>query len=617
MDEWIAGKNGHGPDDDPAVGHDSHREIPKDKSNAFAGRAEAYLVDAIESIPGGFALFDADDRLVLCNSRYRDVHPVVSALAVSGARFEDMARGYAKAGLLGGSEDEIDAIVEKRLSYHRNTPSSHELQLNDGRWVEIRESRTHDGGTVLLWTNITDRKRAEILQAGRNKVLERLATEGSLEDVLTVLVTTAEEINPDMLCSVLLLDDDGECLRHGAAPSLPDDYNQAVDGTKIGRKAGSCGAAAFLGETVIVEDIQTHPNWKGFKDVAGKAGLRACWSQPIVTAAGKVMGTFAMYYREPRKPTPPDLEIIEDAARLAGIAIEHKRMKETARQNEERLLGAIESLQDAFALYDSEDRLIAFNDSYRKIRPCADEIMARGGTFEDLLHENIRRGVISEAVGREEAFIKERLEQHRNPSTPMLRQGLDDGWYILDEVKTPEGGTALSFTDVSVIKRAEEALRESEERFRGVIECSPGAIVIRDLEGRNLIANKLFCDWHGLEREEILDKTAGDFLSKEIVKDIIQQERKVAKTKTTMEMERRITFPNGVTRDIFSQKFPIFGPDGDCVAIGTVINDITERKRMENALRESEERFRDFSETASDWFWEMDENLRFSYFSDG
>ena len=270
---------------------------------------------------------------------------------------------------------------------------------------------------------------------------------------------------------MLLLDDEGKHLRQGAAPSLPDFYNEAVEGMEIGPGEGSCGTAAATGEVVVVEDVMTHPYWKDFKDVAAKAGLGACWSQPIKSATGTVLGTFAMYYREPREPTPADIESIEAAAQVAGIAIERKRMEAALGESEGRLRGAVESLQEGFALFDADDRVVALNDRYGEVNPFAQQIMERGGTYEDILRANIERGVLVEAIGREEEFIRERLERHRNPTGPIIRQMTDDRWFMLSEARTPEGGIALSFIDITDLKHAEEALTESRERFKDLAEA--------------------------------------------------------------------------------------------------------------------------------------------------
>jgi PAS domain S-box-containing protein len=188
-----------------------------------------------------------------------------------------------------------------------------------------------------LRTENAERQRAEKIQRDRSSVLQLLAGGAPIEDVLSLLTKTIEELDPQMLCSVLILDDDKKRLRHGAAPSLPAFYNEAIDGLEIGPSVGSCGTAAFTGERVIVEDVMTHPNWAGYEELARRASVRACWSEPIISSVGEVLGTFAMYYREPRGPDADDLEVIRSAASLAGIALEHKKAAKELEASNQRL----------------------------------------------------------------------------------------------------------------------------------------------------------------------------------------------------------------------------------------------------------------------------------------
>ena len=185
--------------------------------------------------------------------------------------------------------------------------------------------------------DITEQNLAEKLQEGRSKVLERLAGGASLQEVLASLAQTAEDLKPEMLCSVLLLDPDKRRLRHCAAPRLPAFYNDAIDGLEIGPGVGSCGTAAYSGRRVIVQDVLTHPYWKEYRELAQRAGLRACWSEPIVSSTDEILGTFAMYYREARGPDQLDLEFIKSAAQLAGIAIERKQAETELKVSQARL----------------------------------------------------------------------------------------------------------------------------------------------------------------------------------------------------------------------------------------------------------------------------------------
>ena len=155
------------------------------------------------------------------------------------------------------------------------------------------------------------------------KIAALIDSGAPLQQSLDQLIRLVEDITPSgMLASILVLDDDGRHLRHGGAPSLPDDYNAAIDGIEIGPEVGSCGTAAFHDKTVVVFDIANDPLWASFKDLALKHGLRACWSTPIHSADGRVLGTFANYYPVVRDPSPVDRELTELVTRTAAKAIE-------------------------------------------------------------------------------------------------------------------------------------------------------------------------------------------------------------------------------------------------------------------------------------------------------
>jgi len=166
-------------------------------------------------------------------------------------------------------------------------------------------------------------KNEEEFLTGQERVREMIAGGAPLGEILTSLVLLIEEQSPDMLCSVLLLSDDGNHIRHGAAPSLPDEYVKAIDGAPIGSKNGSCGTAMYRGEPVIVTDVSSDPLWEDYRDLAAGAGLRACWSTPIMSRRGKVLGSFAMYYRQPQAPTGTEARLTKVATNLAAQAIEH------------------------------------------------------------------------------------------------------------------------------------------------------------------------------------------------------------------------------------------------------------------------------------------------------
>ena len=192
-------------------------------------------------------------------------------------------------------------------------------------------------GTVM---DVTERKQAEALRDGESRILEMIARDAPLEKILENLVLVVEAHFAGLLCSVLLLDQDGQHARHGAAPNLPQAYSEAINGLAIGPQAGSCGTAMYRREPVVVTDILLDPLWEPYRAVAEPYGFRACWSTPILAHSGKPLGSFAMYYREPRSPTPPEIRALDLATHLAGIAIERR----LAREERERLRQAQEDL---------------------------------------------------------------------------------------------------------------------------------------------------------------------------------------------------------------------------------------------------------------------------------
>jgi GAF domain-containing protein len=156
--------------------------------------------------------------------------------------------------------------------------------------------------------------------------LAEIAAGAPLGDILeSFLLAVEAESRGGMLASILLLDAEGKRLLHGAAPSLPAAYSEAIDGIEIGPGVGSCGTAAYLGHPVYVADIASDPLWINFKDLALSHGLRACWSTPIEGQGGKILGTFAVYHMAPRGPTPDELASISLITHAVARAIEGRR----------------------------------------------------------------------------------------------------------------------------------------------------------------------------------------------------------------------------------------------------------------------------------------------------
>lgn len=198
---------------------------------------------------------------------------------------------------------------------------------NDPLFDGLSERQLRDRCNALQMQLDGQRHDKQVLE-GTHKVLELLSRGCGLEEVLTVQCQEAERINPDMRSSILRLDNEKKHLYHCASNTLPKFYLDAINGVGIGEGVGSCGTAAFRKERVIVEDINTHPFWAPFKELALSANLQACWSQPILSSKGEVFGTFAMYYSKPKAPSDQDLAFIGHQAQIAGIVFEKSLIEE-------------------------------------------------------------------------------------------------------------------------------------------------------------------------------------------------------------------------------------------------------------------------------------------------
>ena len=212
--------------------------------------------------------------------------------------------------------------------------------------VEVSLSAIRGGFFQAILRDISERKRSEALLAGEKRVLEMIATGVALKEILNALCLIIEEFRSGTLASVLLLNPDALHLDSVAGPSLPKEWTQQMENLPIGPCAGSCGTAAYRGSPVIVSDIATDPLWDAPEHRASalKHGLRASWSNPVLSSEGKVLGTFCIYYRERRSPNSQDLELIELATHLVRVAIERDRAEEALRASEQVARGQVEAM---------------------------------------------------------------------------------------------------------------------------------------------------------------------------------------------------------------------------------------------------------------------------------
>src|SRR4051812_22458725 len=222
-----------------------------------------------------------------------------------------------------------------------------------GLWTRVTGRPLHSAegevvGGVIVCRDITEVKEEEFFRAGQSRVLEMIAADLPLPEVLTALVLLMEAQAEGLRCSILLLHRDGKHVRHGAAPNLPESYTQEVNGAPIGPRNGSCGTAMYTRRAVVVTDVMTDPLWSDYRELARISGLSACWSTPILSPRGDVLGSFAIYREEKRGPLPAENRLTQIATHIAGIAIERQRQQEILRERDARINLAAESADLAF-----------------------------------------------------------------------------------------------------------------------------------------------------------------------------------------------------------------------------------------------------------------------------
>jgi PAS domain S-box-containing protein len=303
--------------------------------------------------------------------------------------------------------------------------------------------------------DVTAAKRAEQLLAGEKRLLEMIARGVSLALILDGLCRFVEERASGFLSSILLLDPNTNCLWHGAAPSLPISYSDAIDGLAIGPSAGSCGTAAYRAEPVIVSDIATDPHWVDYRDLALPHGLRACWSTPILSSVGTVLGTFAMYYREPRSPTPEEHEAIEQITHIASIALERKQAEAVLREQ----ASLLDLTHDTVFVRDMSDVITYWNRGAEQLY---------GWAREDALHKVSHQlmqtippaplAEINAELLRTGRWEGELIHRKRNGTQVVVASR----WSLQRDEQGLPVAILETNNDLTNRKQAEEALRQSQ-----------------------------------------------------------------------------------------------------------------------------------------------------------
>lgn len=455
------------------------------KAEQVVRESQERLARIVETIPNGITLVDRNGAIIFANppaerifglSRanitqrtYND--PLWKIAALDGSAFRDEELPFARVKAGRGSVYN----VEHAIVY----PDRRRVALSINASALVDADGNFDGMVASI-TDVTERKRMETLIAGEKQVLEMVARDEPLPRILDAIARSIEDQSHGLFCTILLLDSDGVHVRHGAAPSLPKTFVQAIDGQPIGPNAGSCGTAAYRREPVYVSDIASDPLWNDYRELALKHGLRACWSTPILASDGRVFGTFAMYYGEPRSPEQTDLYLIELATHLTEIAIVRKRAQEELQRGERVMRLFVEHSPAAIAMFDREMKYIVASRRYLADYELGEQNLDGRSHYEIFpemperwkeIHMRCLAGEIEKA--EEDPFPRAdgRLDWVRWEIRP---------WY---EADGGIGGVILFSEVITQRKRAEDELRLSRDRLA---DLSRRLSEIRESEARSI-----------------------------------------------------------------------------------------------------------------------------------
>jgi PAS domain S-box-containing protein len=450
------------------------------------------------------------------------------------------------------------------------------------RWFLTRALPLRDElGNIVKWygtaTDIEDRKGTEMLLGGEKRLLEMIAKGDSRALILDALCRFVEELAKGCFSSILLLDPNTNRLRHGAAPSLPAEYAEAIDGIVIGPSVGSCGTAAYRKQPVIVSDIATDPLWADFRELALAHGLRACWSTPILSSTGKVLGTFAIYYREPRSPTPQDHNVIEQITHLASIALERDQAEE-ALSEQARLL---DLTHDTVFVRDMIDVITYWNRG-------AEELY--GWTREEAINK-VSHQLIQTIFPAPLAEINEEL-LHTGRWEGELAHTKRDGtqvvvasrWSLQRDERGMPAAILETNNDITDRKQSEEA----QLRLGAIVSSSDDAIISKTLEGIitswNAGAQRIF----GYSAGEVVGRPITILIPPDRQDEESQIIERLRRGQSVRHLETVRIRKDGGQIHVSLAISPIKDASGQVIGVSKIARDITDRKRAAEALRRAE-----------------------------
>ena len=437
---------------------------------------------------------------------------------------------------------------------------------------------------------------SESLLSAERRALELISGGAGLTEILQGLCDSVDAHSPEIISAVLLMDSDGQKLWPAAGRRVPKGWTDAISPLPIGPCMGSCGTAAFRKEPVMNSDISTDPLWSGhpaesYREVALRHGLRATWSQPLISKDDEVLGTFAMYFTKPRSPSASDLQLIEGVAHVALIAIQSDRSQtalqqayQEIKQSETRLRRIIDTIP-TLAWCSLPDGTGEFwNRRWHEYTGLTPEAV-RGWGWQDAIHPED----LKEIVDKWRGFLAS-----GQPGEVEGRLRRFDGvyrWFLFRaEPLRDESGNIVNWygtdTDIDDLKQAQIKLRQDEEELRRITDAIPQTIIVLNPDGRALYANRVALEYTGLSLDEVrADSFRARVFHPEDVQRLREERHKALSGTVPFENEQRALGKDGKYRWLLIRYNPILDEGGKVIRWYATGTDIDDRKRAEDRMR--------------------------------
>ena len=435
-------------------------------------------------------------------------------------------------------------------------------------------------------TDITERKRAEAIAAGERRVFEKIAANAPLQAVLEAIAEVIERAMPASFCAINLLDRERQTLNFGVATSLPREFIVAMDGVPVGPQLGSCAAAVESARPVLVADIDVDPVWEHRRDCAALAGLRAAWSAPIIASDGLVIGTFAVFRREPGIPADRDHELILRMAQISGIAIERRRAEDALRNSEAKFRGLFENVLEGVYQTTRDGRILAVNPAFVQMlgydsaaEICAVPVAALYWYPND--RDSYVRRMDSDGEARNEEIVLRRKDGS-------MLVVVDNSRVVRDKQGRVTGYEG-TISDITERKKAETAVFQAKERAQVTLQSIGDAVITTDSEGRIDYMNPIAESLTGWENREAQSRLISEVLtvvdestreaSECPVMRCLREGRVLGLTEHTVLVNRR-------SKEIAIQDSaaPIRDRAGNMIGAVMVFHDVSKERRLHRAL---------------------------------